>query len=496
MAIFEYLEIFLFTIIPIITILCVWRKSNGEKTSFLPTNWPLVGMLPSFLQNRHRMQDYFTEILSECGGTFQMRFPRIFNMDMLITSDPLNIDHIFSKNFANYPKGRQFREIFDILGDSIFNVDDELWEFQRKTTHSFMTGPEFNSLLESVVWQKVENGLLPVLDYFLQGDIDFDLQDVFQRFTYDSICKLALDFDPGSLCVDLPFIPSMQAFCDSIRAVFYRHTLPEVIWKLQRRLQIGTERKLLEARKVVDKFIYPLVNNNNITEDDDHRRLNLLTAFRRAFDVRGRDTSASCLTWLFWLIAKNPRTKTLILDEIENVLTHLKGEGEEGRINWSLFTVKESRKLIYLHGAMCESLRLYPPGPLEHKSPAKSDNLPSGHYIKENDKVILSFYAIGRRESVWGKDCLEFKPERWISTTSSTAIIKHVPSYKFPAFNVGPRTCVGKEMAFFEMKMAAAAIIYHYNIHLVENHEVSPRHDSVLLEMKHGLKVKLSKRNF
>ncbi|KAL7136454.1 hypothetical protein ABFS83_10G031900 [Erythranthe nasuta] len=529
MAIFEYLELFLFIIIPIIIILCVWRKSNGEKTSFLPTNWPLVGMLPSFLQNRHRMQDYFTEILSECGGTFQMRFPRIFNMDMLITSDPSNIDHIFSKNFANYPKGRQFREIFDILGDSIFNVDDELWEIQRRTTHSFMTGPEFNSLLESVVWQKVENGLLPVLDYFLQGDIDFDLQDIFQRFTYDSICKLALDFDPGSLCVDLPLIPSMQAFCDSIGAVFYRHTLPEVVWKLQRRLQIGTERKLLQARKVVDKFIYPLVNNN-ITEDNDHRRLNLLTAFRKAYKEKnvssllllggnggggessretkfmrdtvlglmfaGRDTSASCLTWLFWLIAKNPSTKTLILDEIENVLMHLKGEGEEGRINWSLFTVKESRKLIYLHGAMCESLRLYPPGPLEHKSPTKSDNLPSGHYIKENDKVILSFYSIGRTESVWGKDCLEFKPERWISTTSSTAIIKHVPSYKFPAFNVGPRTCLGKEMAFFEMKMAAAAIIYNYNIHLVENHEVSPRHDSVLLEMKHGLRVKLSKRNF
>ncbi|KAL9153155.1 hypothetical protein ABFS82_10G031700 [Erythranthe guttata] len=351
-----------------------------------------------------------------------MRFPRIFNMDMLITSDPLNIDHIFSKNFANYPKGRQFREIFDILGDSIFNVDDELWEFQRKTTHSFMTGPEFNSLLESVVWQKVENGLLPVLDYFLQGDIGFDLQDVFQRFTYDSICKLALDFDPGSLCVDLPFIPSMQAFCDSIGAVFYRHTLPEVVWKLQRRLQIGTERKLLEARKVVDKFIYPLVNNN-ITQDDDDRRLNLLTTFRKAYKEKsvssllllggnggggggassretnfmrdtvlglmfaGRDTSASCLTWLFWLIAKNPSTKTLILDEIEKVLIHLKGEGGEGRINWSLFTVRESRKLIYLHGAMCESLRLYPPGPLEHKSPTKSDNLPSGHYIKENDKA-------------------------------------------------------------------------------------------------------------
>ncbi|KAL8039388.1 hypothetical protein ABFX02_10G033700 [Erythranthe guttata] len=532
MAIYVYLESILFITIPIIIILCVWRKRNGKKISFLPTNWPLVGMLPSVLQNRHRIQDYLTEILSECGGTFQFKFPKIFNMDTLITSDPANINHIFSKKFANYPKGRQYREIFEVVGDSIFNVDDELWEFQRKTTHSFMTHPEFNSLLESVVWQKVENGLLPVLDYLLQGNIDFDLQDIFQRFTYDSICKLALDFDPGSLCVDLPFIPSMQALCVSIGVLFYRHTLPEFVWKLQKWLQIGRERKFLEAWKALDEFIYPLVNNNNITRDDHH--LNLLTTFRKAYQENnissllllgggsgsgggslsrdakfmrdtalglmfaGRDTSASCLTWLFWLIATNPRTKTLILEEIETVLLHLRGIGEKnGRIKWSLFTIKESRKLIYLHGALCESLRLYPPGPLEHKSPMKSDNLPSGHYIKEDAKVILSFYSIGRMESVWGKDCLEFKPERWISTsTAGGKIIKGVPSYMFPAFNVGPRTCLGKEMAFFEMKMVAATIIYHYNIHLVEGHPVIPRHDCIILEMKHGLRVKLSKRNF
>ncbi|KAL0353412.1 UNVERIFIED_CONTAM: Alkane hydroxylase MAH1 [Sesamum angustifolium] len=94
-------------------------------------------------------------------------------------------------------------------------------------------------------------------------------------------------------------------------------------------------------------------------------------------------------------------------------------------------------------------------------------------------------------ESVWGKDCLEFKPERWISPGGGT---KHEPSYKFPAFNAGPRTCLGKEMAFVQMKMVAAAIIYHYSIQLVEGHPVIPS-DSVILQAKHGLKVRLSRRN-
>ena len=94
-------------------------------------------------------------------------------------------------------------------------------------------------------------------------------------------------------------------------------------------------------------------------------------------------------------------------------------------------------------------------------------------------------------ESVWGKDCLEFKPERWICPSGK---IKHEPSYKFPAFNAGPRTCVGKDMAFIQMKMVAAAILYGYKVRLVEGHKVSPR-DSILLHAKEGLKVLLCKRN-
>ncbi|KAJ0098003.1 hypothetical protein Patl1_27587 [Pistacia atlantica] len=97
---------------------------------------------------------------------------------------------------------------------------------------------------------------------------------------------------------------------------------------------------------------------------------------------------------------------------------------------WWKFDSKELNKLVYLHGALCEALRLYPPVPFQHKS-------------------------------IWGDDCLEFKPQRWISEKGR---IKHEPSYKFLAFNAGPRTCLGKEVAFTQMKAVAAAIIHNYNV--------------------------------
>ncbi|WOL07092.1 Alkane hydroxylase MAH1 [Canna indica] len=49
-------------------------------------------------------------------------------MNFLITCDPANVQHVFSTNFSNYPKGEEFSEIFDILGDGTFNTDGESWK--------------------------------------------------------------------------------------------------------------------------------------------------------------------------------------------------------------------------------------------------------------------------------------------------------------------------------------------------------------------------------
>ena len=66
------------------------------------------------------------------------------------------------------------------------------------------------------------------------------------------------------------------------------------------------------------------------------------------------------------------------------------------------FTAEEPHKLIvYLHGALCESLRLFPPLVLDHKAPARPDILPSRHRLARNEKLIISFYSVGRMESIW-----------------------------------------------------------------------------------------------
>ncbi|OIS97781.1 PREDICTED: alkane hydroxylase MAH1-like [Nicotiana attenuata] len=499
----------LFIIIICFTYSTWYLTSRWCKTS-VPTNWPLIGMLPGLIQNAHRVHEFATDVLIETMGTVEFHGPVLANLNMLITSDPANIHHILSRNFSNYPKGLEYRKIFDILGNGIFNVDYELWEIHRKTTMSLTSHPKFQILLERNTWDTIEKGLLPILDDFARQGTPFDLQDIFQRYSFDAIIKLLLDHNPRSLSIGLPHVPCEKAFNDAMYAIFYRHILPEICWKLQKWLQIGKEKKLIQAQEAFDQFLYPRISRkqqelmNKVIKDKDfdifaayvqayyqwnNRDSSNIQEFLRdtflSLIFAGRDTTSTTLTWLFWLLAKNPLAETRIRKEIQKQLHPIKEDD-----NLKFFNVEESRKLVYLHGALCEALRLFPPVSIEHKVPLDYDILPSGHRVSPNTRIVLSFYTMGRIESIWGKDCLEFKPERWISELGK---IKPEPSFKFPAFNAGPRTCLGREMGFIQMKMVAATIIQNYHVQLMEAQTISPS-DSIVLQMKNGLKVRLVNR--
>ncbi|KAJ7974648.1 Cytochrome P450 family protein [Quillaja saponaria] len=182
-------------------------------------------------------------------------------------------------------------------------------------------------------------------------------------------------------------------------------------------------------------------------------------------------------------IATHPSVATKILEEIKCKFAPKEGE-------WRVLSTRDVGKLVYLHAAIFESFRLFPPVRYLHVCTINSDILPSGYRINPKTKVFHSLYAMGRTQEIWGEDYLEFKPERWISENGG---IIHIPSYKFIAFGAGPRSCLGMDMSITAMKMVASAIIWNYHIQMVEGHHVSPS-SSVILHMKHGLKVKITKR--
>ncbi|XP_061357511.1 alkane hydroxylase MAH1-like [Gastrolobium bilobum] len=485
------------------------QKRCCRNPTFL-INWPFLGNLPQVLCNLWRIHDFVTDALKPQGGTGVFIGPWFTNMNFLITSDPMNIHHIMSKSFDNYVKGPEFREIFQAFGDGIFTADSDTWKYNRSLFHSLFKQRSFEVFLVKTIQKKVEIRLLQILDHVQRQGIVVDLQDVFNRFTFDNICSIVLGHDPNCLSIDFPEVACEKAFNEAEECIFYRHIVPSSVWKLQKWLQIGQEKKMTEACKTFDEFLYACIASkreelSKYTESEmaEAHVDDLLAAmimreekgqvrddkFLRdaSFNlfVAGRDTITSALTWFFWLVATHPLVEAKILEEIKEKL------GDEGEKNkQGVLGVEEVKKLVYLHGAICEALRLFPPIPIERKQALKGDILPSGHIVNPNSMILCSLYAMGRFEEIWGKDCLEFKPERWVSERGS---IVYAPSYKFISFNAGPRTCLGKDLSFIQMKIVATAILYNYRVHVVEGNFVTPSHSIVLL-MKYGLKVRLTKR--
>lgn len=493
-----------------IIFLCSKIIVNGAR-KVPPTKWPIVGMTPALLLNRNRVHQFITEILKQSGGTFLFKRPSFTHSNTLLTCNPPNVHHILTKNFPNFGKGPDFKKIFDILGDGVFAAESESWENQRRVTKSLVNNPAYKEFVARTSWEKTETGLVPILELASATGVQIDLQDLFQRFAFDCTCRLILGHDPASLSHDLPDLPHEKAFAEAEEAIMYRHVFPEFSWKL---LNWRREKKLSQANKSINRFLSHCISVKRQelkSEDRDDDDLDMLTVYLRSqlqgggggggpnnininisqevwkdymlnLISAGKDTISSALSWFFWLLATNPAEETKIREEI---FANLRGSNNKMEF---AKTEEDLKKLIYLHGALCEALRLYPPVPFQHKAPVERDVLPSGHGVDPNTRIFISFYSMGRMESIWGSDCLEFRPGRWISEGGG---IKNEPSFKFPAFNAGPRSCLGRDMSFVEMKIVAAALVSRFRFQVAEGHPVLPD-NSIILHMKHGLKVKVS----
>ncbi|KAM7267936.1 hypothetical protein ACFE04_010102 [Oxalis oulophora] len=507
MEIFGFFYLTSSAILCVFFLFCLWKNNRNSPPI---TVWPVFGMLPGLLRNVWRLHDFAAEVLQKGGGTFEFIGPWFSNFDFLVTCDPVNVNHILSKNFGNYGKGTEFKEIFEPLGEGIFNADSHSWRFQRKMIQAMVKNSKFELYLSHVVYEKVMNNLIPVLQHFAENKKEVDLQDMFQRFTFDNVCLLVLGFDPKCLSSELPEVLYEKAFDDIEEGILHRHVVPSKVWKILKWLEIGEEKKLKIAWETFDRFLYDCISRKleevrNKRDHEEEVEFDLLTAFiveggddfLKSNDLlkdialnlmaAGRDTVKSAISWFFWVVATSPSVESKILEEIKSELPL----DEDISNQLKLLSTKDlMNKFVYLHAAMCETLRLYPSVPINEKAAIEVDTLPTGHKVGPNKRVLIPFYAMARMAEVWGEDYLEFKPERWIS---DKGCLIHVPSYKFSAFNAGPRTCLGKDMTFIQMKIVAILVLWHYKIRVVEGCIVSPS-NSIVLSMINGFKVRVAKR--
>ncbi|KAJ7524956.1 hypothetical protein O6H91_17G029300 [Diphasiastrum complanatum] len=500
--------------------------------------YPLLGNFIDLFRNRHRFLDWATELMHK-DASQTIRSARPGGMEFYVTANPDNIQHILRTKFENYPKGVYFQSVMeDLLGKGIFNVDGEHWKIQRKlASHEFTTRSLRDFTVDSVK-REVKRRLLPTLEHFCQSSVCFDLQELLTRFSFDNICQIAFGVDPACLHFSLPAVKFAEAFDEATGIVAERFMcIHPLLWKIMRALNIGSERRLREALQVVDKFAIDVVRSRRMEIEErkgkgesDEDRSDLLSRFMNieqdlvndqelpdrdeflkdvviSFLLAGKDTTATALSWFFWALSTQPHVEQSCYDEIQSLLDErstsqsmntnaeesIQENTQQERLqqgSCATFSYDELKQMNYLQAAISESLRLYPPVPVDVKVAMQDDVWPDGTVIRKNTRVGYHPYGVGRMESVWGKDCLQFKPERWLKD----GIFVPENPYKFPAFQAGPRICLGKDMGMIQMKYVAASIIYNFRIKLaVPNFK--PRYGiSLTMRMIGGLPVNVSNR--
>lgn len=478
-----------------------------------PKVYPFVGSVPVLFMNRNRVHDWFTSNLCKAGdsATYQtciLPFPFLARKQgfYTVTSHPKNIEHILRTRFDNYPKGPRWQTAFnDLLGHGIFNSDGETWLVQRKTAALEFTTRTLRQAMARWVNRTIKNRLWCILDKAAKEKVQVDLQDLLLRLTFDNICGLTFGKDPETLSPDLPENPFSVAFDTATETTMQRLLYPGLIWRFQKFFCFGAEKKLKESLKIVENYMNEAVSAREASPSDD-----LLSRFMRKRDtagkpfdaaklrhialnfvLAGRDTSSVALSWFFWLVMNHPLVEEKIVLELAAVLTDTRGE-ETGKWVEEAVDFEEADRLVYLKAALAETLRLYPSVPEDFKYALNDDVLPDGTVVPAGSTVTYSIYSVGRMKSVWGEDCMEFKPDRWLSVQGDQ-FEPPKNAYNFVAFNAGPRTCLGKDLAYLQMKSVAAAVLLRYRLALVPGHRVQQKM-SLTLFMKNGLHVFLEPR--
>ncbi|KAI3944211.1 hypothetical protein MKW98_016441 [Papaver atlanticum] len=441
--------------------------------------------------NSKGLLEFGTEVFHSLGrGSFFIDGPIFSKLKYFVTCHHQNIEYILKTNFSNFPTA----------------ADSDAWKVQRRIAHTSFTASEFKDLLSNMSSKVVEEKLLPLLAHVAENESTIDLQEVCSRFAFDINMNAVFGVHENYLSTELPSKDLAEATAKVQEAILYRHIMPMFLWKLMRLFNIGWERETTKAFKIIDAQLYHLISQkrkhllqgiksfdlfNNISSlpnknDEKFLRDSMLSLF-----FAGKDAIASGLIWFFWLVLSTPAVETKILEELKLLFSSKKRQLLETHEWPYVFDARDLGRLVYLHAAICESLRLYLAVPLNSITVLKEVVLPDGNLVTPGVQIIVSNYSVERMPWIWGEDCLEFKPERWIDDDG--LLIRHENMSKFVTFNLGPRTCLGKDMAFTQIKAVVTTVLFNFEVEVLEGQYIFPK-PAITLHMEKGLNVKLQKR--
>ncbi|MDQ8157411.1 MAG: cytochrome P450, partial [Gemmatimonadota bacterium] len=173
------------------------------------------------------------------------------------------------------------------------------------------------------------------------------------------------------------------------------------------------------------------------------------------FFLAGHETSASALTWVFFLLAQRPEVVARIRAEVDAAV----GDGP--------ITIEHAKRFPYIKAVFKETMRLYPPITFLPRVAAEETTL-GGRRVRRGTMVLVAPWTIHRHRALWTDPEL-FDPDRFLDGREETI----VPGAYVP-FGLGPRVCVGAAFATLEAALFIARLTRRFDFDAVEPATVRP----------------------
>lgn len=174
--------------------------------------------------------------------------------------------------------------------------------------------------------------------------------------------------------------------------------------------------------------------------------------------IAGSDTTSTALAAAIFYLVHNPKVMEKLAAEVRAAFS----EVEEIRSGSAL------SRLAYLRACIDEAMRLSPSvGGVLPRQVLPGGIEIDGQQVPEGTVVGVPHYAIHHNPDYYPHP-FEYKPERWIAesepnvTSNSVSLVQSA----FCPFSIGPRGCIGKGMAYMELTIALARVVYLYDMRL------------------------------
>ncbi|OQD88916.1 hypothetical protein PENANT_c003G00194 [Penicillium antarcticum] len=196
--------------------------------------------------------------------------------------------------------------------------------------------------------------------------------------------------------------------------------------------------------------------------------------------IAGSETSATLLSGCLFFLCTHAKAMNRLVSEIR---TAFKKDSQ--------ITFGGQCGLTYLEAVIEESLRMYPPFVTNLARVAPQHGaLVNGQFVPAGTIVSCHHYASYRSESNFAFPN-QFMPERWLGTDS---VFENDQKDVLQPFSLGPRQCLGKTLAYFEIRLILCKLLFNFDITLSPVSINWPDQKVYLVWEKPALMVKLTDR--